>query len=167
MITIRRINADDNRFEISNIYEQSWKTAYAGIVPQEYLDSIPKGQWASKVDRTGWTTLVCKCDEKLIGTTSVSKSRFKEYPDAGEIISIYLLPEYMHRGYGKELLKAAIDELQGQGFKEIFLWVLEDNVNARRFYEFHGFEQADGKIEVELSGKKLNDIRYRLIQKEN
>ena len=166
MLTIRKINDSDNRFEISNIYEQSWKSAYAGIVPQEYLDSIPKGQWASKVDRPGWTTLVCACGRKLIGTTSVSQSRFKEYPDAGEIISIYFLPEYMHRGYGKELLKAAIDELRSQGFKEIFLWVLEENTNARRFYESQGFRQADGKVEVELAGKRLIDIIYKLLQKE-
>ena len=129
MINIRKTKPEDNRQEISNIYEQSWKTAYRGIVPQDYLDSIPRGSWASKIDSPGWTTLVCELGGKLIGTTSVCKSRYKEYPDEGEIISIYFLPEYMHKGYGKQLLAAAVNELAG--YDDIFLWVLEENTNAR------------------------------------
>ena len=42
---IRKMHQNDSREEISNIYEQSWKYAYKGIIPQAYLDSIPKGQW--------------------------------------------------------------------------------------------------------------------------
>ena len=37
---IRYIDKNDDPFEISDIYEQSWKYAYKGIIPQEYLDSI-------------------------------------------------------------------------------------------------------------------------------
>lgn len=44
---IRHIQKDDDRSAISRIYEESWKFAYRGIVPQEYLDSIPEGRWAS------------------------------------------------------------------------------------------------------------------------
>ena len=78
MIKIRRITPGDSRLEISNIYEQSWKSAYKGIVPQEYLDSIQQGRWASKVNNPLWTTLVCELDGKLIGTSSVCRSRFEE-----------------------------------------------------------------------------------------
>ncbi len=47
---IRKMNQTDSREEISNIYEQSWKYAYKGIIPQAYLDSIPKGQWCGAFD---------------------------------------------------------------------------------------------------------------------
>ena len=40
MIAIRKITPSDDRLEISNIYEQAWKKAYAGIVPQDFLDSL-------------------------------------------------------------------------------------------------------------------------------
>ena len=43
---IRLINEQDDCFAISNVYEESWKSAYKGIIPQTYLDSIPKGHWA-------------------------------------------------------------------------------------------------------------------------
>ena len=41
MRTIRYINENDDRNKISSVYEQSWKTAYRGKVPDDYLDSIP------------------------------------------------------------------------------------------------------------------------------
>lgn len=41
---IRYITKDDNPLEISKIYESSWKYTYKGIIPQNYLDSIPTGQ---------------------------------------------------------------------------------------------------------------------------
>lgn len=40
---IRYITHSDDRLAISKIYEESWKHAYKGIIPQEYLDSIPGG----------------------------------------------------------------------------------------------------------------------------
>lgn len=42
---IRFITPVDSRQEISRVYEESWKFAYKGIIPQDYLDGIPKGQW--------------------------------------------------------------------------------------------------------------------------
>lgn len=41
---IRTINNADDRNAISQIYEESWKYAYKGIIPQSYLNSIPKGR---------------------------------------------------------------------------------------------------------------------------
>lgn len=40
---IRYITKSDDRFVISKVYEESWKYAYQGIVPQDYLTSIPRG----------------------------------------------------------------------------------------------------------------------------
>ena len=43
---IRPLRNTDDRFAVSRIYEESWKFAYKGMVPQAYLDSIPAGRWA-------------------------------------------------------------------------------------------------------------------------
>lgn len=45
---IRYIMPIDDRRMISKVYEESWRSAYKGIIPQEYLDSIPEGRWAPK-----------------------------------------------------------------------------------------------------------------------
>ena len=96
----------------------------------------------------------------MVGTSSFCPSRFPQFEDCGEIISLYLLPEYMGKGYGKELLKTAISELSAQGFQEIFLWVLEENNRARHFYERCGFLKAADVIEKKIGGKNIREIRY-------
>lgn len=157
---IRRIQKDDDRFAISHIYEEGWKYAYKDIVPQSYLDSIPHGQWASKVDQEGVSTLVLIENDTLIGTSSCSKSRFAEFDSFGEIISIYLLPQYIGKGYGRPLLEAAIDELVKLGYSDIFLWVLEENKRARKFYEKVGFTFSNHCLDDNIGGKELREMQY-------
>ena len=114
---IRYIVPTDDRMAISNIYEESWKCAYKGIIPQDYLDSIPKGCWSSSVDNPDWKTLICIVDGRMVGTCSFCKSRFEQFHDWGEIISIYLLPNYVGKGYGKALMKSALSELKMKGYE--------------------------------------------------
>ena len=116
---IREINSSDSREEISNVYEQSWKFAYKGIIPQDYLDSIPNGQWCGALDNPDRYTLIMLDGDKIIGTSSYCKSRFEDFKDWGEIISIYFLPEYMGRSYGRDLFEQAVRELKALGFKQI------------------------------------------------
>lgn len=157
---IQYIKSVDDRNKISHIYEQSWKYAYRGIIPQEYLDNISEGYWNKTFDILEWDTIVCMHDGEYIGTSSFCRSRFEKYPDSGEIISIYLLPEYMRKGYGKELLDFVINELTKQWFKEVFLWVLEENYVARKFYENFGFECTYDYLHDNIGGKDLREIRY-------
>lgn len=159
-IEIRYMKSTDNRIAISKIYEESWKYAYNGIIPQDYLDSIPKGQWVSNLDNPSRKTLICIDDDRFIGTSSFDKSRFEKFSDWGEIISIYLLPDYLGKGYGKILLQAAISELEKMEYKNIFLWVLRDNIRARCFYERFGFSRTDGYLDDNIGGKELQEIRY-------
>lgn len=159
-MVIRKISPSDSREEISNIYEQSWKYVYKGIIPHEYLDSIPKGQWCSVIDNPNWYTLIMLDGEKIIGTSTYCKSRFEDYKDWGEIISIYFLPEYMGKGYGKALLEKAVQELREMGFKQIFLWVLEDNHRARHFYEKCGFKNSGKYMDNDIGGRQLREFQY-------
>ena len=57
------------RRSISRVYENSWKTAYKGIIPDDYLNSIPEGQWAAKLDQAKWHTMVCIENGCIIGTS--------------------------------------------------------------------------------------------------
>lgn len=157
---IRPLRETDSRLEISRIYEESWKSAYRGIVPQAYLDGIPAGRWAEALDRAGWDTLVLTEGERLIGTSSVCASRWPDWPGFGEVVSLYLLPESMGKGYGKALLAAAVKRLAEQGFQDALLWVLEENRRARRFYERAGFTLAGDVMDDEIGGKPLREVLY-------
>lgn len=159
---VRYVTADDSRAAISEIYEKSWKHAYCGIIPQDYLDSIPQGRWESVPDRAGMRTILCLEDAKPVGVSSFGVSRLERLDTWGEIVSLYLLPEHMGRGIGRALLEHVVTELRASGFERIFLWVLEENVRARRFYERCGFRQTNDFTDISIGGKDLREIRYSL-----
>lgn len=102
---IRYITVSDDRTDISKVYEESWKYAYKGIVPQDYLDSISEGKWASSIEQPDRNNMVMVQDEMIIGTSGFGKSRMEEMEGFGEIISIYLLSEYMGKEYGRLLCR--------------------------------------------------------------
>ena len=157
---IRYVASVDDPLKIGKVYEESWKYAYRGIIPQDYLDSIPAGRWASGIDNPNWKTIVCVEDGRIVGTSCFYFSRFEQFPGWGEVISIYLLPEYMGKCYGKRLLETAVTELRKQGYANVFLWVLEENSRARHFYERFGFSPTGDFLETEIGGKALREVRY-------
>lgn len=157
---IRYITPSDDRTAISEVYEESWKYAYKGIIPKDYLDSIPKGRWALNLDNPDMKTLVCVENGRIVGTSSFCKSRFEQFNGWGEVVSIYLLPDYMGKGYGKLLMESVITELERQGYGDVFLWVLEENIRARRFYEQFGFSLTEDYLDDNIGGKDLREVRY-------
>lgn len=161
-MTIRPLSEYDDPLALSLVYEESWKHAYKGIIPQDYLDSIPRGRWAGSLTEAGRHTLVVTEGERIVGTSCCCRSRLPEMNDWGEIISIYLLPEYMGKGYGRALMTAAINMLGEMGFENIFLWVLEENHNARGFYEKMGFKPSGRFLDDNIGGKALREMQYCL-----
>lgn len=157
---IRYFNEDDDRTAVSGIYEASWKYAYRDILPGEYLESIPAGKWAFRLGSRETATLVLLEEGRYIGTSSCCASRFLEFKGWGEIVAIYLLPEYMGHGYGKTLLEAAVSLLTSQGYEDIFLWVLEENRRARTFYERAGFRFSGTSLEDVIGGKRVRELAY-------
>lgn len=157
---IRHMRQTDDRLAISHIYEESWKFAYKDIIPRSYLEGIPAGQWASRLDEKDRNTLVMLENGMIIGTSSYGKSRYAAYEGFGEIISIYLLPEYIGRGYGRKLLDAVTEELVQLGYSNVFLWVLEENHRARMFYEKAGFIHSGEYLDTDIGGKELREMQY-------
>ena len=157
---IRCLRPGDSRAELSGVYEASWRWAYRGIVPQPYLDALPAGHWAGFFDLPGVHTLIAEHNGSFAGTASFGASRFPEYEGMGELISLYLRPEFAGRGLGRALLDAALSGLAGLGFERAFLYVLEENTRARAFYERAGFLPGGGAAESEIGGRRLHELQY-------
>jgi len=156
---IRQMNigeADD----ISRIYASSWRYAYRGIVPQAYLDGLSELRWSPFLAENPSKSFVLLENGEYIGTSSISPARDERMTGWGEIISLYLLPEYFGKGYGKVLFLNSVRELNRRGFGSIYLWVLEKNQRARSFYERLGFTYDGETISCEIGGKALTEVRY-------
>lgn len=145
---------------VSEIYALSWKAAYKGIIPQKYLDELSLERWIPFLKVSPSSSHILLNGDHYIGTSAVSKAREEQMNGWGEIISLYVLPQYFGEGYGKQLFLHAIKDLKEQGYDKIYLWVLEENSRARAFYERHGFSPTKDTITIEIGGKVLTEMRY-------
>jgi ribosomal protein S18 acetylase RimI-like enzyme len=157
--------ADINDAEaLGEIHSHSWKIAYKGIVPDEVLNKITaekRQKYFEKALTEGWEEdAVIFVANKAVGLICIGKCRDADKVGSySEIWGIYLLPEYWNMGIGTELINWGLGELKKRQYDNVTLWVLEDNLNARKFYEKFGF-QHDGTIKEINIGKTLKEYRY-------
>jgi ribosomal protein S18 acetylase RimI-like enzyme len=87
-------------------------------------------------------------------------------PSVGEIHAIHVASEERGRGVGWRLLDAAIETLRRYGVRRAILWVVEDNVTARGFYERQGWRWDGTRLERPLGGfldfPSVVEVRYAL-----
>lgn len=163
MCEIRYANVYDAK-ALGEIHSSSWKAAYKGIIPDKVLDNIT----AEKREKYFKKALSEELEEDAIifednkpaGFICIGKCRDKDKDGSyGEICGLYLMPDYWHKGIGFKLINWGLAELEKRNYKKITLWVLEENLSARGFYEKVGFK-FDGTVNEINIGKKLNKVRY-------
>ena len=160
MFKVRPAGPDDDFEAIGNVYVKSWQAGYKGIVPQDYLDSLSSSRWAPKLSSGMHEILMLMDGGVYAGAASLCPARDEAMAGWGEIVSMYVLPEYFGRGAGQMLMEAALARLKAKGFDRIYLWVLQENRRARRFYEKHCFELSADSAEISVGGKTLTEVRY-------
>jgi len=107
------------------------------------------------------TYLAVTADETIAGFCAVGPSRDAEPGDDGEVMMLYISPDFWRGGVGNLLFDSGTAYLRERGFSELILWVLEDNVRARSFYEKKGW-RPDGAKKPSFSRPALSQVRYRV-----
>ena len=166
-MVIRKVLVDE-AYDYAVNHITCWQDAYKGIIPDDYLENMP----AQLEKRTEWNRqtlsdpgdceyLCVMYDDKMIGRLVYSKCRDEDKAETntGEIHAIYLQASYWNKGYGKQMMDFAINELRNAGYQDAIVWVLEDNNRAKRFYEKYGFVLDGARKEIEI-GKTLIEVRY-------
>lgn len=163
MITYRKAEIADCE-EISKVYAESWRSAYKGLISQNYIDSITDNRWTDKMIKSllqnEYFSLCAEDNGKVIGNIQFGKSREDDMPAYGEIISLYILPEYLGQAVGYNLLCKAIDVIKQQGFKNIYLWAMNGNIRADKFYTRNGFVKTQDIKEIEIDKQKVICYKY-------
>ena len=150
---------------IGRVQVETWRTAYAGLLPQETIDAFDVGarqeMWREGLSRTprpGSATFVAVVDEDVVGFTTVGASHSED--GTGELYAIYVDPSSWGTGAGRALIERAEASMRESGFPTALLWVLEGNERAERFYRAAGWEQ-DGEKEDHFQGATVIELRYR------
>ncbi|WP_300559449.1 GNAT family N-acetyltransferase [Companilactobacillus sp.] len=144
---------------VKDVYYQTWKTSYRGMIPQEYLDSLDKTITWHPEKLVGSTYIAVSQQNKIIGVCTYGQSRDERFPNMGEVYSIYVLPEWQSGGVGQSLLARSLHKLKAQ-YDQIYLAVLEKNEPAQKFYESFGFSQTEYTTTTETSYGNLHEVIY-------
>ena len=144
---------------------ESWRTAYAGIVPEEFL---AKRAYAEREPR--WRDIRSDpTEEQFVFVVETEKGRIVGFACAGaessgdsvyqgEISAIYLLEPYQRLGIGRRLFSAVAQELFQRGFRSMLVRVLAANPSLR-FYEALGGQKLY-EAEAHIDGAAYPDVAY-------
>jgi len=162
-VTIRPATPQDAG-AIARIHIASWREAYAGIVPDEYLASLDEDareeRWTAILSDEPSRTWIARVAQRTVGFASIGPSRDEDAePGDLELYSIYLDPESWGRGVARDLMRTILSEVPET--TPMSLWVIADNGRAQHFYKRHGFA-ADSIERLEQYGdKSVTEVRYR------
>ncbi len=164
-ITIRKASVDDAA-EIANVHINSWREAYKGLLPQEFLDERPLNfknryeLWKKVTQNFEQVTLVAESvDHGIVGFVNGTHGRDEDKKDWCEVWCIYLLEKYHGKKIGLNLLKQYFDALIDKGFSKGYLWVLDNNPTIS-FYEKVGGRYSGRDKEDEIAGQKVKELMY-------
>ncbi len=139
-VVIRGARADE-REVVARIHKASATRAYTCIFP---TGDFPWDETLARWQQFAGAILVAEIEgvDEPVGFVAF---------DSRELHALYVLPEQWSHGIGARLLEAA-----GAVSK---LWVLEENVAARHFYEKHGW-RPDG---TQRRHNGVIELRYQRI----
>lgn len=158
-VTIRPATIADAA-AIAQVHVASWRTTYAGIVPQAYLDSLDvtarTHSWSEQILAAGSIFLVAQDVDGLVGFICGGALREPIPGYDTELYAIYLLRSCQGQGTGRRLTIALSDSLRAAGFRAMVVWVLERNP-AVGFYMRLGATHLARK-QLEIGGAMLDEI---------
>jgi GNAT superfamily N-acetyltransferase len=153
-VKIRRAVSGDAE-ALTRLHLDCWDDAYTGLMPQSILDAR-RDDVPARVDRwrkvlaTGHTS-VAEHDDGLIGFVNASPGAELTGFEL-QLFALYVRAPWWGTGVGSALFDAAV------GTRSAYLWVLEGNDRAIRFYERQGF-RFDGTGQDEDEGRHLRMVR--------
>jgi L-amino acid N-acyltransferase YncA len=149
---------------IARVHVDSWRSTYAGLVPDGILDSL------SYEDRTAQRIrqmesappavvhLVAETDKgEIVGFAVAGPERTGNQRFRGELYAIYLFDLWQGQGIGTLLLTAVASHLLEHGLHSMLVWVLAGNPAERFYAAMGGIPVAEQTIEI---GAPLREIGY-------
>jgi ribosomal protein S18 acetylase RimI-like enzyme len=166
MIRIRRAMPDD-ALAMARVRVETWRSAYAGIVPASYLGSLSsrriadqwrRGLFAAQPSVAG-AFVAEQAAGDIVGIAICGWPEGDEPEHCGQVHVLYVLPAFQRRGIGRLLMAACARHLVERGRQCLIVWVLKANP-YRGFYEGLGGVLA-GKKGVQIGEVELPEVAYR------
>lgn len=130
--------------EVEDLFRLQRSSALAGFAhifnPNEhpFPDEAERIRWSEYVGSPNVTVLVAESADVSVGVAVI---------DGGVLERLFVAPGQWGKGIGSLLHDAVVDFMRGKGWPESQLWVLEENHQARTFYEKRGWK-LDGRTRL-------------------
>jgi GNAT superfamily N-acetyltransferase len=164
MVVVRAAQVTD-RLSVARVHVRSWQGGYRGLIADEHLDAMKAEDRASRYtfgegDETFRRTVVAIEGEDVVGFASFGASCEVDNPTEGELSALYVEPDSWGSGVGRTLLASAREGLRAMSFASAYLWVLEGNERATRFYGIDGWT-SEGLCRADMVwGVAIREIRF-------
>jgi GNAT superfamily N-acetyltransferase len=123
--------------DIGRVQVETWRSAYRGIVPDEYLAGLSAPEraawWGERLADQSGGRFALSADHRsgeLIGFAAAGPERSGHPVYRREVYAIYVLPSHQRRGVGRALMQAVAARLAAERSAAMLLWVLEANAPA-------------------------------------
>lgn len=161
MIRIRAAGRADAQ-AIGKVHVETWRDAYAGILPDRVLlkmsADVEGGRWVRALERRARVLVAEDAHGRIVGFGSCGRARGSALSFAGEVYTLYVLPDCQGVGIGRRLLGALFDTLEKTGHGSALIWVLQENP-SRFFYEAMGGRYVADR-EERLWGTVVTEAAY-------
>ena len=147
--TIEKVKLGDESV-LAYIQTESWKAGFKGILDPDTLTKCTNINKATAMYKRLLTQnigngYILKVDDKPHCIAWWDTARDKDMVGYAELICIHSLSDNWRKGYGSNMMNTALTDIKNAGYSKVMLWVFEENIRARKFYEKHGFV-TKGKI---------------------
>jgi GNAT superfamily N-acetyltransferase len=131
---------------IARVRIDGWRTAYRGLVPGAYLDSMQVDASAALWEKiltagpNSASVFVAARGDEVVGFAAGNKLNEPRYGLDAELTAVYLRREFQRVGIGRRMVAAVVDAQRAHGATAMIVWLLAANKPARAFYETLGAE---------------------------
>jgi putative acetyltransferase len=153
-VEIREARTDEAQL-LAAVQELASVAALSHIFPPErypYPREAIKARWTEALADPSKRVLVAVTGDEPAGAALVSEQWLE---------GLYVVPEQWGSGLGGSLHDRALELVRELGSTRCRLWVLEENVRARRFYERRGWRENGETRVVDYPPNPL-DVGYSL-----
>jgi ribosomal protein S18 acetylase RimI-like enzyme len=160
----RAAGADDVQ-AVALLHADSWRRSYRGMYSDEYLDHQADAErlatWSERFANRGPRefTTVAEHDGEVVGFVHTV---LDDDPEWGSLLdNLHVRSDVKRGGIGTHLMaesaRVVLEHSPGSG---LFLFVLEPNIAAQRFYDARGGRCVGGDAEKVPGGAMVVALRY-------
>lgn len=173
-VSVRPATAEDAA-ELGRIQVDTWRAAYADVVPQIVLAEVTaqsaSTQWAAAITEPPTRrhhVLVALEQEWRVGFAAIGPADDLEASDpdpntTAELALILVEPRWGRRGHGSRLLAAATDHARADGMTRLVAWLPEGDAVTRDFLTSAGWA-PDGLVRaLDTGAGELREIRVHTV----